>query len=64
MIPIMDGKTGEKSSFVVTFNTGWTKYWPDQNTYAGLSEQLVTYLIARFIDTLFSQQNSFEKISF
>ncbi|CAF4106795.1 unnamed protein product [Rotaria socialis] len=53
-IPEIDEDTGDDFFFVLIFYTGWTKYWPDQNTYAGensniefpgLSEQLATYLV-------------------
>jgi kynurenine formamidase len=60
-IPEKDENTGENFLFVLIFYTGWTKYWPDQNTYAGedtdiqfpgLSEQLATYLIDKYGDSL------------
>ncbi|CAF0928555.1 unnamed protein product [Rotaria sp. Silwood1] len=61
IIPEIDEDDGEKFLFVLIFYTGWTKYWPDQVTYAGgetdiefpgLSEQLATYLIDTYGDNL------------
>lgn len=61
IIPDVDEDTGEKFLFVLIFYTGWTKYWPEQTTYAGgeseiefpgLSEQLVAYLIDTYGDNL------------
>jgi len=60
-IPQTDENTGEKFLFVLLFYTGWTKYWPDQKSYAGgetelefpgLSEQLATYLVNTYSDSL------------
>ena len=59
--PEIDENTGEKFLFVLIFYTGWTKYWPDQMSYAGgestiefpgLSEQLATYLVKTYSDNL------------
>jgi kynurenine formamidase len=54
VIPELDEQTGGSFLFVLIFYTGWTKYWPDQISYAGgesvtafpgLSEQLAIYLV-------------------
>jgi len=59
IIPEKNEDTGEDFLFVLLFYTGWTKYWPNQNTYAGgeantefpgLSEQLALYLIDTYGD--------------
>ncbi|CAF0864719.1 unnamed protein product [Rotaria sordida] len=61
IVPEIDEDDGGKFLFVLIFYTGWTKYWPDQITYAGgesdiefpgLSEQLATYLIDTYGDNL------------
>ena len=61
IVPEIDENTGEKFLFVLIFYTGWTKYWPDQLTYAGgesglefpgLSDQLATYLVDTYGDQL------------
>jgi kynurenine formamidase len=61
IIPERDENTGETFLFILIFNTGWTKYWPDQIAYAGgesqtefpgLSEQLAIYLINTYGDQL------------
>jgi kynurenine formamidase len=60
-VPEIDENTGEKFLFTLIFHTGWTKYWPDQKSYAGgetniefpgLSEQLAIYLINTYGDNL------------
>lgn len=54
VVPQVHEETGERFLFVLLFYTGWSKYWPDQKTYAGeeshlefpgLSEQLANHLI-------------------
>jgi kynurenine formamidase len=61
IVPEIDENTGEKFLFVLIFNTGWTKYWPDQLAYAGgesevefpgLSDQLAIYLVHTYGDQL------------
>ena len=57
VVPQVHEETGERFLFVLLFYTGWSKYWPDQKTYAGdeshlefpgLSEQLANYLIETY----------------
>ena len=52
----------EKFYFILLFYTGWTKFWPDQRTYAGpadddlqfpgLSEELAEYLVTNYAENL------------
>ncbi|CAF0755406.1 unnamed protein product [Adineta steineri] len=60
-IPEIDEDTGETFLFTLIFYTGWTKYWPDQTSYAGgeshlefpgLSEELAIYLVNTYGDNL------------
>lgn len=57
IIPTKGENTEETFLFVLIFYTGWTKYWPDQNKYAGeeghiefpgLSEELASYLVQTY----------------
>lgn len=61
VVPDIDEKTGENFLFTLIFYTGWTKYWPDQTSYAGgeadvqfpgLSEDLAINLINTYGDNL------------
>lgn len=61
IIPEIDEDTGERFLFILIFYTGWTKYWPNQITYAGgdsdiefpgISEQLAKYLVDTYKDNL------------
>jgi len=52
---------GQDFLFVLLFYTGWSKFWPDQEVYAGeqdqlefpgLSEELANYLVEKYKDKL------------
>ncbi|UJR28295.1 hypothetical protein I4U23_009542 [Adineta vaga] len=60
-VPEIDEDTRGNFLFVLIFYTGWTKYWPDQTTYAGgesdvqfpgLSEELAIYLVNTYGENL------------
>lgn len=58
----LPSNTNENGRFILLFYTGWTKFWPNQRTYAGpddsdlqfpgLSEELAEYLVREYSSNL------------